>query len=98
MKEFSIAIPYSINQQLKKHLIIGEEQEEVAFAFWYPSYGSDRFTALIHSIELPHEEDRILQGNIEIQPSYLKKVCKMAMQKRCGVALLHSHPGNGWQN
>ena len=97
MKEFSIAIPYSINEQLKDHLIIGNEQEEVAFAFWYPSYGKNRLTALIHSIEFPNADDRILQGNVIIQPSYFKRVCKMAMQKKCGIALLHSHPGTGWK-
>ena len=99
MKDFSIAIPHYINEQLKKHLIIGEEQEEAAFAFWYPSYGSQRVTALIHSIEFPSgEEDRILQGNVVIQPSYFKRVCNLAMQKKCGIALLHSHPGRGWQD
>jgi molybdopterin-synthase adenylyltransferase len=99
MKEFCIAIPYQVNEQLRRHLIIGDEQEEVAFAFWYPSIGLGRFTALIHSIEFPHgEEDRILQGNVLIKSEYFKRVCRIAMEKKSGIAMLHSHPGNGWQS
>jgi molybdopterin-synthase adenylyltransferase len=97
MKEFSIAIPYEIDQQLQRHLIIGEDQEELTFALWYPSKGGHRFTSLIHSIVLPEVGDRELHGNVSFNPSYFKRVCQLAMKQGCGIALLHSHPGYGWQ-
>jgi molybdopterin-synthase adenylyltransferase len=98
MKEFSISIPYALNEQLKFHLIRDDRQEDLCFALWYPSMGNKRYTALLHSVILPEETERQIHGNVSFNPHYFKRVCQLAMKQECGIALLHSHPANGWQS
>lgn len=97
MKDFSIAIPASLDKQLKEHLIREDGQEDLCFGLWYPSKGSKRYTALLHSVVLPQEGERQVHGNASFNPCFFKRVCGLAMERGCGIALLHSHPWDGWQ-
>lgn len=97
MHEFAIAIPEGINKQLTDHLIQSDGEEDLIFALWNPSYGNRRFTALIHTIVFPEEGDRQRHGNVSFNSQYLKRVNKIAMERKMGVCFLHSHPFPGWQ-
>ncbi len=96
-KEFSIALLGEADETLKTHLIRDDYEEDVCFALWTPSEGANRFSALIHSPVLPLDGDRQRHGNASFNVQYFERVCQLAVQKGCGIAFLHSHPGNGWQ-
>src|SRR5687768_557628 len=97
MEEFSIAIPFTLNKQIKEHIIREDGQEDLCFGLWYPSHGAKRMTVLLHSIVLPMQGERQVHGNASFNSDYFKRVCDLAMQQGCGISLLHSHPGDGWQ-
>ncbi|HEX2628140.1 MAG TPA: ThiF family adenylyltransferase [Chitinophagaceae bacterium] len=96
-EEFSVAISATLNSQLIHHLHPKGRQEEVAFALYKPSLGKLRFTALIHEIILPEKDERVLQGNVKINPAFFRRACKKALADESGIALLHSHFTPGWQ-
>jgi len=72
-------------------------QEDLCFALWRPSTGRLRRTALIDDIIFPKADERLLHGNASFQPSYLGRAMRIALDKRAGLAFMHSHPGPGWQ-
>lgn len=72
-------------------------QEDLCFALWRPSTGKHRRSALIDEIILPIEGERLLHGNASFQPDYLARALKIALQKKVGLAFMHSHPSPGWQ-
>ena len=72
-------------------------QEDLCFAFWRPSTGANRRTALIDTVLLPAEGDRSLHGNASFSPHFLGRVVATACQEGMGLAFLHSHPTPGWQ-
>jgi hypothetical protein len=92
----SVAMSADIASQLGAHLDKGPFQEDLAFAYWRPSYGARRASAIINAVLLPEEGERILQGNVAFNPSYLKRVLANRPDGN-GIALLHSHLGPGWQ-
>jgi hypothetical protein len=96
-EEFSVAIPATLNLTLSAHLLRADKQEDVAFALYKPSKGQFRYTGLIYKIILPEDGDRDVHGNVDINPQYFKRVCRLAMEENSGVMLLHSHPSPGWQ-
>ncbi|MBS0646939.1 MAG: ThiF family adenylyltransferase [Verrucomicrobia bacterium] len=96
--EFSVAIPASLNRDVNTHLLKQAGKEDVAFALYKPSLGASRFTSLVHKIIFPLEGERIIGSiGVEIKPEYFKRVCKIAMEEKSGVILMHSHLGPGWQ-
>lgn len=95
--EYSVALVESLDQELQKFLLRADGQEDLAFGLWNPSRGGYRTTALLHKILYPEEGERILQGNVAFTQRYFERVCETAMVEGCGVALLHSHLGPGWQ-
>lgn len=97
MKKFSAVIPFDLNNDLISHLIRKDKQEDLVFALWNPSEGNQRFTALIKMAIWPKKDDRNIHGNVSFNASYFKRVCSIAVKEKCGIALLHSHIGNGWQ-
>lgn len=97
MKRFSIAIPEKIDTQLNKHLIRDDGDEDLTFALWNPSSGYSRYTSLISEVISPEKGDRQRHGNVSFNPQYIKRVCKEAASKRCGISFIHSHPFPGWQ-
>ncbi len=92
----SVAFIQDIDQQLAAHLVKGSRQEDLTFAFWRPSRGGKRFTAILHTIVLPGSGDRELHGNVAFTEQYIRRVL-VNRPIDSGVALLHSHLGPGWQ-
>src|SRR5208283_4556670 len=95
--EYSVAFTDVVDLRLQSLLLRRDEQEDLCFALWTPSRGKNRTTALIHTILPPTEGDRVLQGNVAFTRQYFERVCETAMREGCGIALLHSHLGPGWQ-
>ncbi|MDB4954683.1 MAG: ThiF family adenylyltransferase [Myxococcales bacterium] len=94
--ELSVALTSELDDRLVGHLDKGPHQEDLTFAYWKPSRGGTRYTAIISQLNLPTEGERILQGNVAFTEPYLARV--LAEQPPgCGIALLHSHLGPGWQ-
>ncbi len=100
--EFSVAMTEALNAELAAHLDKGLDQEDLAFAFWRPSLGRTRLTAILQQVVLPEDGERILQGNVAFTAEYVRRVLKLAKgtgggDGGYGIALLHSHLGPGWQ-
>lgn len=95
--ELSVAFTTSIEEHLDKHFIKDEVQEDLTFAYWRPSRGACRYTAIIHDLTLPEDDERIPQGNVAFTPEYLARVLD-SCPSGSGIALIHSHLGPGWQN
>ncbi len=93
---FSVAMTENMDNELAAHLDKGPHQEDLTFAFWRPSVGDVRFTAIINKVTLPRDGERILDGNVSFTGPYLERVLAEA-PNGAGVALLHSHLGPGWQ-
>jgi len=54
-------------------------------------------TALINSMAIPEPGERLLHGNVSVTPAYFERALGIAMEKKCGISFMHSHPGPGWQ-
>jgi hypothetical protein len=93
----SIALTSDTYVILCGHLLQDPDQEDLCFAIWYPSKGRTRESALMHEVVLPGENDRLLHGNASVTPAYFEKALGLAMQRRGGIAFMHSHPFPGWQ-
>lgn len=94
--DLSIAMTEMLDDELQTHLDKGPHQEDLTFALWHPSGGYTRLTAVLQRLVLPEEGDRILQGNVAFTPEYIQRVLEL-VEDGCGIALLHSHLGPGWQ-
>ena len=84
-------------EHLLQHYKRDEFQEDLCFALWRPSTGDQRCTALIDEIILPENGERILHGNASFEPGYLARAIRIALDKKSGLAFMHSHPSSGWQ-
>ena len=51
--KFSVATTTKLDEGLKRHLLRTDGQEDLCFALWHPSQGSNRQSALISDIVLP---------------------------------------------
>lgn len=94
--EFSVAMTAELDRALVAHLDKGPYQEDLTFAYWRPSRGAKRYTGVLQQVNLPKADERVLQGNVAFTAEYLRRV----MDERpegCGIGLLHSHLGPGWQ-
>ena len=85
------------NAHLLQHFRTGARQEDFCFALWRLSTGSTRKTGIIYRIILPLEDKRELHGNVSFQPRYIGMAIEIALKEKVGVAVMHSHPGQGWQ-
>ena len=85
------------SQHLLQHYHLDKHQEDLCFALWRPSTGRTRHVALIDEIILPKDGERNLHGNASFEPDYLGRAIKIALQKKTGLAFMHSHPYPGWQ-
>ena len=94
--QLSIAMTAQIDSVLGTHVHKPGLQEDLTFAYWRPSVGRSRFTAVITELILPTDEDRALHGNASFSSSYLRRVLAAAPQGS-GVAFIHGHFGPGWQ-
>jgi hypothetical protein len=96
--ELSVAMTGDLDAQLRAHFRHdGYRQEDLTFAFWKPSAGSARLTAVLTRLVLPDKDERILDGNAAFTADYLSRVLA-SVPDGCGIALLHSHLGSGWQD
>lgn len=88
----------AVNNELRRCLIRDDGQEDLRFLLWYPSRGKTRLTALIARCLEPGESDRSVHGNASFHPDYVERAIRVALERGCGVAFVHSHPlGVGWQ-
>jgi len=97
MKRFSVGISEQLNKELCEFLIREDGDEDLIFALWNSSNGNTRDTSLIRELIFPLKGDRDRHGNVSFNPQYIKRVCKIAGEKKCGIAFIHSHPFPGWQ-
>ena len=90
-----------LHRQLANHLLggfrSGGRQEEACLALWRRGDGCNRYTGILSEVVLPKNGDRDLHGNVTVQGGYLNRVLDRALKAKAGVAVLHSHPGPGWQ-
>lgn len=93
--DFSVAMTAEHDSVLRDHVHKEGCQEDLAFAYWKPSIGERRFTAIITKLVLPQDGERILQGNVAFRPEYLHRVLDGAPEGS-GVAFIHGHPKPGW--
>ena len=94
--EISVAMTAQTDAILAAHVHKDADQEDLAFAYWRPSVGQHRYTAIITDLALPEEGDRVLHGNVAFYPQYLLRVLAEAPEGS-GIAFLHGHPKPGWQ-
>lgn len=97
--EFSVAMTAATDDDLAAHFgrfPPGVIQEDLTFAYWQPSRGAVRYTAILQRLALPRDDERLLQGNVAFTAAYLARVLD-ELPPGSGIALLHSHLGPGWQ-
>ena len=66
-------------------------------ALWRRGDGLNRYSGILGEVVLPEDGDRDLHGNVTVHSSYVNRVLDRALKAKAGVAVLHSHPGSGWQ-
>lgn len=96
--KYSVVISEKTNSTLCNHLIRKDKQEDLCFAFYLPSNGKTRMSAIIKEVLLPKRGDRNVHGNVSFNPQYFDKVTQYALKYGYGICLLHSHPIKGWQS
>lgn len=96
-RERTVAMTWEVDARLRSHFAHPGRQEDLTFAYWRPSIGARRFTAVLTDLALPDETERLLDGNVAFTADYLTRVMASAPDGS-GIALLHSHPGPGWQD
>ena len=99
---YDVAMVEQVNEAATNHLLShlkrGQPQEDLCFALWSPSTGSERVTAIVHDVVLPNAGDRELHGGASFLPGYLTRSLLLAKSRRCGLAFMHSHLTTGWQH
>lgn len=86
------------NQHLLQHFRKKNLQEDLCFALWRPSTGKSCYKGIIYKIIIPDKTDRTLHGNVAFEPKFLSKAINLAIKERAGLAFMHSHPSDGWQD
>jgi molybdopterin/thiamine biosynthesis adenylyltransferase len=94
---YSVALTTEIERKAAEHLIRLDRQEDLCFALWHPSQGRSRKSALIREILLPETAERKVHGNASFTADYFERAIGEALQRKSGLAFLHSHPSPGWQ-
>jgi molybdopterin/thiamine biosynthesis adenylyltransferase len=101
-REYAAAFPQAVHESIASHLLQHirqrRRQEDLCFALWRPSAGSDRLTSVIYEPILPGDGDRILAGNVNFNEQYFRRALTEALNQKAGLAVLHSHLGPGWQD
>ncbi len=96
---YSAALPESVDETARRHLLRTDRQEDLCFALWRPSNGLTRRSALVERLILPRSKERHVHGNASFGPAYFERGLAEAASAGAGLALLHSHPfGRGWQS
>ncbi len=99
---YEVAFCEEAEKQARQHLLWhfhnGNLQEDLCFALWRPGKGKSRYTGIIYKIILPERDDRTLHGNVEFVPQFLSRAIHQAIREKAGLAFMHSHPTDGWQD
>lgn len=95
--EASVAMSEATHLLLTAHLRSVPSQEELAFAYWRPSRGRRRMTAVLSDPQLPQDGEHQVHGNASFNGAYLRRVLH-ERPTGAGIAFLHSHLGPGWQD
>jgi len=98
MKKYSVVLSDEKHQRLFDHLIRDDEQEDLCFATYIPSEGSERIGGIISQIILPEFGEREVHGNVSFLPQYFERVMRIATERKEGIVFIHSHPAPGWQS
>lgn len=94
---YSVALTKAVHDELCRRLLRTDGQEDVSFCIWHPSKGRARYSALITEMIAPNPGDRLIHGNVDVMPQYVSRAKAYAVERGAGLAILHSHPGPGWQ-
>ena len=98
---YRVVVREALHRELADHLSSGFRrgglQEEACLALWRTGDGYNRYTGILDEVVLPEGGDRDLHGNVTVQGGYLNRLVDRAVRLNAGVAVLHSHPGPGWQ-
>lgn len=87
-----------IAEAMRAHLIRDDGQEDVLIATYVLSTGNERTTALLKTVVVPDEGERLVHGNASFTSGYVLRASNQARALGHGLVLLHSHPGGrGWQ-
>ena len=99
---YRVVLREVLHRQLADHLLSGlqhwDPQEEACLALWRRGDGFNRYTGILGEVVLPEAGDRNLHGNVTVHGGYLNRVLDRALKAQAGLAVLHSHPGPGWQD
>jgi molybdopterin-synthase adenylyltransferase len=99
MRRLSVAMTGKSHARLARQLLRPDGQEDVCFALYRPSTGSQRDSCLVGELVHPTQSDRQVHGNASFSSEYFLRAAAEADREGAGVALLHSHPaGRGWQD
>ena len=95
---YSVAIPEDLATTMRKHLLRKDKQEDVLIATYVLSTGRERTTAIIRTVILPRDGERLVHGTASFTSGYVLRAANEAEALGHGLVLLHSHPtGRGWQ-
>lgn len=95
---FSVAMSGVTETEIRRHLLRTDGQEDVLAATYQLSTGALRTTAVIGTVVLPHDGERLLHGTASFTSAYVVRAAALARERGEGLVLLHSHPmGTGWQ-
>lgn len=97
MTTFSVNIRQELHEELCRHLIRQDGQEDLCFATYIFSKGKTRLSGILSQVILPQEGERNVHGNVGFLPSYLQRALQIAIEAKEGLVFLHSHPSTGWQ-
>ena len=99
---YEVALTQTVNEEALDHLLRhfrnGHLQEDLCFALWLPSTGSTRQTAIIDQVIVPGRDERLLHGGVSFTPDFLGRAVHLAVSEGKGLAFMHSHPSDGWQD
>lgn len=95
---YSVAMTGAVHAAMREHLVRHDGQEDVLAATYVLSTGNRRTTAVLRTVLLPREGERLLHGTASFTSAYVLRAAAEARTRGEGLVLLHSHPvGRGWQ-
>lgn len=94
----SAALTGDTHKKLTSDLLAAAPEEDLCFALWRRSTGSERVSALVYEIVAPVDGDRQIHGNASFSSQYFFRAADIAADAEAGLALIHTHPaGRRWQ-
>src|SRR5436309_1455528 len=84
---YAAAMTGEVDRALRDHLARADGQEDICFALWRPSLGSERTTAIVSDPILPHDSERNVHGNASFEGAYLARAAGIAADAGAGLVL-----------